>query len=340
MATPIDPAWAVDPADYEIGRFVSAGTFGTVMQARCRSTGEVVACKFFDYTPTRSEAHYIDQEIQRQVEVADIEGIVAIKGVFFDTKAGMLTGMSAKDESGRVYTLAKRVAKVSKVIVMELLNGGELFDKVAAKGAFIEEHASVILESVARAFAAMHARRRINRDFKLENCVFVHADPERLECKIIDLGFVKALPDREDVIIENRHVGTEKFLAPESRLRERSVYSAATDVWQLGCFLHIMLCLHMPFDEYGRENPKGGHAADNFATARRGCSVHAKDLLARMFTMDPMQRITIAEILAHPFVAQRSELSQTDLGPQYQQKVKVRAPLQSTLTIPSHNRLS
>lgn len=324
----VDPRWLVDHNDYAILDFVSAGTYGTVFRARNLISGELAALKFFDYSNCHSsEARYIDQEIQRQVEVVDIDGIVKIKGVFWDTAHGMLTGRAAKDDKGQSIILAKKHPRLSKVIVMELLNGGELFDKVAAKGAFSEQHASIILESVTRAFASMHARRRINRDFKLENCVFVHADPECLECKIIDLGFVKALPEGMPCIVENRHVGTEKFLAPESRMRPgatdlSSVYSPATDVWQLGCFLHIMICLHMPWDERGNESPKGSNPPDGFRMARKHCSAHANDLLDKIFTVDSARRITISGILAHPFISSRSELSAMDLGSMYSKRIK------------------
>jgi serine/threonine protein kinase len=82
-------------------------------------------------------------------------------------------------------------------IVMELMEGGELFDYVVQKGTLTEEEASRIVRKVTSALVYMHSKNIIHRDMKPENLLLKHQPSPRmggdldLEVKIIDFGLSK-----------------------------------------------------------------------------------------------------------------------------------------------------
>jgi serine/threonine protein kinase len=75
-------------------------------------------------------------------------------------------------------------------IVMELMDGGELFDYVVEKGTLSEEEASVIVRKITSAIAHMHANGVIHRDLKPENLLLTSKLPNA-EIKLIDFGLAK-----------------------------------------------------------------------------------------------------------------------------------------------------
>ena len=313
----IKKEWYSPHSDFEILDFVQRGGFGTVFKGRRISTGERVALKFFDYRQTQiSDASWIDIEIDRQFEANEIAGFARILGVFYDTEDGLLR---SKGIAKRKNDLVRR----QKVTVMELLDGGEVYERVeklAQKGLkFSEQDASIILESVVKAFDQLHARRRINPDFKPENCVFVHEDPRSFDIKVIDLGLVRLIPEGQSMLHYPPPpgmlgLGTPKFLAPESRA-PRSVYSPLSDVFQLGCFLYTTLCAHHPFDDAGIKSQWYDYCQQNLSDS-------AKSLLEAMLEETPEHRISLHDILAHPFVRDRASLSDADLGEDYIARIR------------------
>lgn len=78
-------------------------------------------------------------------------------------------------------------------IIMELMEGGELFDYVVRKGTLTEEEASRIVRKVTSALVYMHSKNVIHRDMKPENLLLAHKprSSHDIEVKIIDFGLSK-----------------------------------------------------------------------------------------------------------------------------------------------------
>jgi Ca2+-binding EF-hand superfamily protein len=115
-------------------------------------------------------------------------------------------------------------------------------------------------------------------------------------------------------------VGTEGWFAPESILDFE--YSTKSDIWQAGCILYTMLAGHPPFHSNPKYryqitrltySPMKGAAWDNISS-------EAKDLVDKMLTKDPLQRITIEGVLSHPWL--QSPASETELGEEYNKRIK------------------
>lgn len=146
--------------------------------------------------------------------------------------------------------------------------------------------------------------------------------------KIIDFGMAVSLWDRNEHF-EDKVAGTSAFLAPETIIHyERfgqAVYSRASDIWQAGCILYMILAAQYPF---GSENSiSTDRLIENIKSCRfsvegLNLSADAQDLLKRIFVLDPNERITAREILNHPWIMNQTQLPETDLGDIYKNRLK------------------
>ncbi|GBG30363.1 Mitogen-activated protein kinase kinase 1 [Hondaea fermentalgiana] len=196
-------------------------------------------------------------------------------------------------------------------IVMEYMDGGSLQDVVSAGGCDSEDVLSVVTENVARGLLFLHNRRQIHRDIKPSNLLL----NGKGEVKISDFGIVRDVS--EDQTNVNTFVGTMVYMSPERINGEP--YSFASDVWSLGLTLMTCALGAFPFREGGsywdmlhsiNNDPIPQLPADQFSPA-------FADLVNQCLQKDPAKRPTAAEILCHPFVAER--LSNNQPSPQTEQ---------------------
>jgi serine/threonine protein kinase len=323
---------------YKIGGMASidaVGSYGVVVDATRYVSGTDIAepyvAKFFGYSQNRPDMSWILREIDNLRHLRDVSGVATIKGTFLDTPDGLISNVIPKCHEG-----------IYPIIVMERCDGGDLCSRIIALRVnghcFSEAIVSRIFRSFIAALADVHQKNMINCDLKTENLVFKSKDPEDLEVKIIDFGIAVHLWDRE-VHYEHRPIGTPAFQAPESLTPEHGQYefSRASDIWQAGCILYIMLTMEFPFggDDYdGTSNRRNGRQP---STRDRILDVHfidklrqlpvsdlAKDLLIKMFRFNPKDRITARQTLRHPFLERTSELSSSDLGQEHKTKTMVK----------------
>ena len=122
-------------------------------------------------------------------------------------------------------------------IIMELLTGGELFDRLRARGKFGEREAALILKSLASAVQYMHSQGVVHRDLKPENILFAEPQPQpqpqhqqqlfnatSSRVKIVDFGFAR---------LKQSHA---QQLQQQQQQREQSLRSATTAHMQTPCF--------------------------------------------------------------------------------------------------------
>ena len=128
-------------------------------------------------------------------------------------------------------------------VVMELLEGPELVDAVAADGGYSESDAKIVMRSMLDAIAFMHARGVVHRDLKLENLVLARPG-DVSSVTLVDFGLAKALTARERA--ENV-CGTLAYVAPEALVAGQ--YGRGVDVWALGVAMHALLTGTWPFDD-------------------------------------------------------------------------------------------
>ena len=197
-------------------------------------------------------------------------------------------------------------------IIMEYINGGNLFSYVKKRKRINEKLAKSIFKQIILGIKHLQSRLIVHRDIKLEN-ILIDKDNN---IKLCDFG-IGIILDSKDQILRN-HCGTPMYIAPEILLSNREVgYKGfPVDIWSAGITLYIMLTGRVPFnadDEYKNdfnlEIKKDKyqnliyeiiHKPPKEAT---NISIEAKDLLDRLLTKDPNKRITCDEILDHPWLA-------------------------------------
>lgn len=187
-------------------------------------------------------------------------------------------------------------------LVMELMTGGELFDHIIEQETFNEALAQKIMAPVFDAVIYCHERDIIHRDIKPENLLLSGKNLDDSIIKISDFGLARYINPTADEMATTT-CGTPGYVAPE--ILKKQPYDHRCDYWSLAVVLFIMLSGTPPF--YHEDNfelfeiIKQG-AFDFSAPAWKEISSEAKDLITRLLTVDPDQRISAEEIRKHSWI--------------------------------------
>ncbi|PIO70310.1 kinase domain protein [Teladorsagia circumcincta] len=184
---------------------------------------------------------------------------------------------------------------------MELVTGGELFDRIVAKGSYTEKDASHLIRQVLHAVSFMHGNGVVHRDLKPENLLYYNQD-EDSKIMVSDFGLSKT----EDSGVMATACGTPGYVAPE--VLQQKPYGKAVDVWSIGVIAYILLCGYPPFYDESDANLfaqiiKGEYEFD--APYWDQISDSAKDFISHLMCCDPEQRFTCEQALEHPWRTMR-----------------------------------
>ncbi|XP_005065356.1 calcium/calmodulin-dependent protein kinase type IV isoform X2 [Mesocricetus auratus] len=185
-------------------------------------------------------------------------------------------------------------------LVLELVTGGELFDRIVEKGYYSERDAADAVKQILEAVAYLHENGIVHRDLKPENLLYATPAPDA-PLKIADFGLSKIV---EHQVLMKTVCGTPGYCAPE--ILRGCAYGPEVDMWSVGIITYILLCGFEPFyDERG----------DQFMFRRiLNCeyyfispwwdevSLNAKDLVRKLIVLDPKKRLTTFQALQHPWV--------------------------------------
>lgn len=245
------------------------------------STGKQYACKSISKRKliSKNDKEDMKREIQIMQHLSGQANIVEFKGAYED--------------------------KQSVHLIMELCAGGELFDRIIAKGHYSEKEAASICRSIVNVVHICHFMGVMHRDLKPENFLLSSKDHSAL-LKATDFGLSVFIDEGK---VYRDIVGSAYYVAPEV-LRRR--YGKEIDIWSAGVILYILLSGVPPF---WAETEKGifdailegdiDFASQPWPTISSG----AKDLVRRMLTQDPKKRITSAQVLEHPWLKEGGEAS-------------------------------
>nr|XP_025843847.1 calcium/calmodulin-dependent protein kinase type 1B [Vulpes vulpes] len=193
---------------------------------------------------------------------------------------------------------------------MELVTGGELFDRIMERGSYTEKDASHLVGQVLGAVSYLHSLGIVHRDLKPENLLY--ATPfEDSKIMVSDFGLSKIQAGN----MLGTACGTPGYVAPE--LLEQKPYGKAVDVWALGVISYILLCGYPPF--YDESDP------ELFSQILRASyefdspfwddiSESAKDFIRHLLERDPQKRFTCQQALQHLWISGDAALDKDILG--------------------------
>mmetsp|Transcript_18707 Transcript_18707/g.16939 ORF Transcript_18707/g.16939 Transcript_18707/m.16939 type:complete len:407 (-) Transcript_18707:309-1529(-) len=189
-------------------------------------------------------------------------------------------------------------------IVTELVEGGELFDRIVSKTHYTEKEARDLAKIFIETIAYIHGAGIVHRDLKPENLLLTSPDNDA-DIKICDFGFAKRIVD---LLPDETACGTPGYVAPE--ILRGEPYSAEVDIWSMGVICYVLLAGYPPFyDEDQRKlfkKIKDGryYFHDEYW---QHVSTEAMDFIRKMLCVNQKNRWTAAQLLEHPWITATDE---------------------------------
>eukprot|EP00828_Plagiopyla_frontata_P040678 TRINITY_DN557_c0_g2_i3.p1 TRINITY_DN557_c0_g2~~TRINITY_DN557_c0_g2_i3.p1 ORF type:complete len:458 (+),score=63.96 TRINITY_DN557_c0_g2_i3:74-1447(+) len=199
-------------------------------------------------------------------------------------------------------------------LVMDLLTGGELFDRIVKKGNYTEKEACIIITKILNALSYLHSIGIMHRDLKPENLIL--RDENCFEIVIADFG----LASYKTKNLLFKRCGTPGYVAPE--ILEDGEYDEKVDIFSAGVIFYILLTGCSPFygktyDEILQLNKKC-NINYNFKEINFSFTEKVVNLLKQMLEKNASKRISASQALSHPALL---PFIQQDIMPTPPQKV-------------------
>ena len=293
---------------YKYGRLIGQGAFGKVNLGLNILTGRIVAVKSFnknnsELTGDNMKKIKYETDLMKKLNHPNITKILEM---FEDEK--------------------------SFLIIMEYINGGNLFSFVKKRRKLSEKTAKFLFRQIISGIKYIHEQNIVHRDIKLENLLIDLNN----NVKICDFGIGRKVTSKSQLLYDQ--CGTLMYMAPEILLstKEKGYEGFPVDIWSSGISLYIMLSGTLPFnyknkkkgneDEENEENDEEVESIsdkskknddDNFELQYsivykepkhiENISDEARDLLKGLLNKDPKKRLTCKQILNHPWLLNYKE---------------------------------
>jgi len=255
---------------------IGEGSYGSVCKAKNKATGSIRAVKTISKSQMKNLERF-KQEIAI-MKMMDHPNIIKLFETFEDHR--------------NIY------------LVMELCNGGELFDRIIESGHFTEVQAAILMQQIIRAIYYMHENKVCHRDLKPENFLFTTKESiDKNTLKIIDFG-LSCTYEAGQVLTTK--AGTPYYVAPQVLAGK---YDQLSDLWSCGVIMYVMLCGYPPFfgetDAEVLSKVRLGNFSFNVADWKN-VSEDAKNLIRMLLKMNPRDRYTAEQALNHEWIKNKA----------------------------------
>ncbi|CAI6334180.1 unnamed protein product [Periconia digitata] len=251
---------------YTIVKTLGEGSFGKVKLATHQVSGQKVALKIINRKRlvTRDMAGRIEREIQ-YLQLLRHPHII------------------------KLYTV---ITTATEIIMVLEYAGGELFDYIVNHGRLKEEKARKFFQQIVCAVEYCHRHKIVHRDLKPENLLL----DDNFNVKIADFGLSNIMTDGNFL---KTSCGSPNYAAPEV-ISGKLYAGPEVDVWSCGVILYVLLVGRLPFDDEYIPTLFKKIAAGNYSIPNY-LSSGSVNLIKRMLMVNPVHRITVAEIRQDPW---------------------------------------
>ncbi|KAI9304917.1 hypothetical protein BJ944DRAFT_277982 [Cunninghamella echinulata] len=256
--------------DYYVGKTLGKGASGRVKLGVHKHTGEHVAIKII------SKAHLaanpaIEKAVRREIAIMKLirhPNVMTLIDVIDDPNASEL------------------------YLILEYVQGGELFEYLVSKGRLSDAEARKHFQQIILGLDFCHHHLICHRDLKPENLLLDNNN----NIKIADFGMASLQPTGS--LLETS-CGSPHYASPEI-VAGMPYNGSASDIWSCGVILYALLTGHLPFDDENIRQLLKKVKAGKFAMPD-DISRSAQDLIRRILVVDPSKRLTMEQIIAHPW---------------------------------------
>lgn len=280
--------------DWEFTKTIGAGSMGKVKLCKHRLTNEVCAVKVVTRAakvwqrqhandpPITDPNELLQKKKEYEKEIARDKRTIreaALGKILYHPFICRLYEMFAM--SNHYYML------------FEYVSGGQMLDYIVAHGSLKESQARKFARGIASALDYCHSNNIVHRDLKIENIMINNQG----EIKIIDFGLSNLYS--HDRLLKT-YCGSLYFAAPEL-LSAKPYTGPEVDIWSFGVVLFVLVCGRVPFDDKSvsnlHEKIKKGQVIypDHLSN-------DCVDLMKHMLVVDPIKRLSISQIILHPWM--------------------------------------
>ncbi|KAL3072406.1 hypothetical protein niasHT_034090 [Heterodera trifolii] len=267
-------SWTLN--DFEIGKPLGKGKFGTVYLARERETKYLTALKVL--FKKDMDKHGVSHQMKREIEIQyhlRHPNILRLYGYFYD--------------EDRVY------------LSLEFASRGSVFQLLRKSKCFSVPYSARLIYQLADALIYCHSRNVIHRDIKPEN-LLINTNGD---LKIADFGWSVHAPSSKRTTM----CGTLDYLPPEMVLNK--THDKFVDNWSVGVLLYEFLSGRPPFEHEKHVDTLNAirKVAYQFASS---FPVGARDIVSKLLVLDQSTRMPLEELQKHPWIVENMHKSQSN----------------------------
>ncbi|XP_045667649.1 myosin light chain kinase family member 4 isoform X1 [Ursus americanus] len=259
---------------YTVSRteILGGGRFGQVHKCEEKATGLKLAAKVIKIKGTKDK-----DEVKNEINI-----------------------MNQLDHVNLIQLYDAFESKNDIVLVMEYVDGGELFDRIIDDNYNLTEFDTILfIKQICEGIRHMHQMYILHLDLKPENILCVSRDAKQI--KIIDFGLARRYKPREKLKV---NFGTPEFLAPE--VVNYDFVSFATDMWSVGVIAYMLLSGLSPF-----LGDNDAETLNNILACRwdledeefQDISEEAREFISKLLIKEKSWRISASEALKHPWLS-------------------------------------
>eukprot|EP01100_Stratorugosa_tubuloviscum_P000389 TRINITY_DN1084_c0_g1_i1.p1 TRINITY_DN1084_c0_g1~~TRINITY_DN1084_c0_g1_i1.p1 ORF type:complete len:295 (-),score=67.79 TRINITY_DN1084_c0_g1_i1:822-1706(-) len=261
---------------YDLGEELGRGAFSVVKKCTLKETRQEYAVKIINKKNLGADIVRLETEIEILQRV-NHPNVISLKDLF--------------DSPTSLY------------IVMELVTGGELFDKIVEKGNYTEKDAAQLVIKIVNAIDYLHEQNIAHRDLKPEN-LLLKSPEDDTEVKLADFGLSKIVGAQAMMTA----CGTPGYVAPE--ILSATGYDKEVDMWSIGVITYILLCGFPPFyhEDLRELFDQISKAAYDFPEEYwSNISEEAKNFISQLLVVDPSKRLNSKQAKLHPWLIGESK---------------------------------